>query len=121
MRDFYQQVINLVKPINFYLPLILSLLMNALIWLFLLWRLPATTNWIPLHFNTYFGIDWIGPWIQIFIYPVIGFLVIIINLIVNLLVYNKERSLIHILNYSSLLVQVIILTGLFTLFIRYFV
>ncbi|MBU1131295.1 hypothetical protein KJ840_04135 [Patescibacteria group bacterium] len=92
-----------------------------LIWLVIFWRLPATANWITLHFNIYFGIDWIGSWIQIFIYPLISFIIIILNLVISWLIAGKSKSLALAVNYTSLLVQFIILTGLITLFIKYFV
>lgn len=120
MREFINKILIISKLPSFYFPFIGSLFFNALCWLLILWRLPISINWIPLHFNTFFGIDWIGPWIQIFIYPALGLAIIIINLLINILVFLKEKYISFLLNYSALITQFIIFTGLIIILIRFF-
>lgn len=105
----------------FYVPFILSLFLNLLIWLIIFLKLPATVNWIPLHYNAYLGIDWIGPWLQIFIYPSISLLIILVNLLIIIFIHKKEKNISLVLNFTGPLVQFIILGGLATLVIKYFV
>lgn len=48
-----------------------------------LWKLlPIVSDrpFIPLHYNIYLGIDRFGPWYQIFILPVIGGVILLLNL-----------------------------------------
>jgi hypothetical protein len=120
MKEFYNHLINFNKIPAYYLPLIVSSLINALIWLVIIWRLPVQTAWIPLHYNIYFGIDWIGPWIQFFLYPLVGLIILAINFVINVKIYFKNRLLSLVINYSSLLIQIIILTSVITLIIKYF-
>ena len=35
---------------------------------------------IPLHYNIYLGIDRFGPWYNVFIFPVLGFVFLVLNL-----------------------------------------
>ena len=70
----------LLKKSELYLPFMASLLLNGLVWFLIVWRLPASATWIPLHYSSYFGIDWIGPWINIIYYPAIGLGIIALNL-----------------------------------------
>lgn len=59
--------------------LVLVILMVALP----LWKLlPIVSDnpFIPLHYNIYLGIDRFGPWYQIFILPVIGGVILLLNL-----------------------------------------
>ena len=105
---------------QFYLPFITSLFINGLIWLLIIWRLPASTTWIPLHFSSYFGIDWIGPWVQITYYPLIGLAIIILNFFLASMEYNKNRQLAFWLIWTGFIVQLFILTSLIFLIINYF-
>lgn len=60
----------------------LALISSAL---FPAWRLLPIIqgqSFIPLHYNVYFGIDLFGAWYGIFVPPLFGLIVLIINLIV---------------------------------------
>ncbi len=110
----------LFKQPKLYLPLSAGLFLNGLIWFLIIWRLPASATWIPLHYSSYFGIDWIGPWINIIYYPVISFLIIVINTAIGSLINEKYPNLTVWLFWTNLIVQLIILTSLIFLIINYF-
>ena len=110
----------LIKQPEFYLPFMASLFINGLIWLMIVWRLPATSTWIPLHFSSYVGIDWIGTWIKITYYPGISLLVIALNIFLAALEYNKNRRLALWLVWTGLIIQIFILISLTFLIINYF-
>jgi len=121
MNNFSEQFMKLFRLPLFYVPFIFSLLLNLLIWLMIILRMPVTSSWIPLHYNAHLGIDWIGPWILIFIYPGIGLLAIIVNTILIYYLSRQEPVFLPLLSFISLLVQLIILTGIIVLLIKYFV
>ena len=113
LKDF------LVKP-RFYLPIFVALLLNVLIWLFLIIKIKPSVNWIPLHYNVYFGIDFLGPWVYIFVYPFLGLLIIFINSFISIKLLILEPILAKILIWSALLVQIIIIMSLFFLALNNF-
>jgi len=57
MKDSYLELIYsfFSKPILF-LPFLLSLILNIIIWLSLLIKVPLSASGIPLHYNIYFGL-----------------------------------------------------------------
>lgn len=121
MQNLLNKWQTLCQHQYFYLPLVGSLLINSLIWLIIIWRVPVSSEWIPLHFNVFFGIDWIGPWLGVFVYPAVGLMIILFNLFLIFLVYVKSLLLVRILSFSSLVTQTIILFGLLILLVKFFV
>ena len=115
-----RQLTNLLKIKQLALPLLGALLLNALIWLFITWRLPVSASWIPLHYNSYFGIDWIGPWINIIYYPLIGLTIIVINTVLLMIINDNKNILSITLVWSAVVVQLTLIISLSTLIIHYF-
>ena len=113
LRDF------LSKPI-LYLPFFLACFLNLLLWLFLLVRIQPSDAWIPLHYNVNFGIDFLGPWLYIFLFPSAGFAVIVLNLILALSFQIKEVLLTRLLVWSAVIVQLFIILSLFFLALNSF-
>ena len=99
--------------------LLTNVLLNIVIWLFLVFRLEPSEYPVPLHFNIYFGIDVIDKWSQAFIIPGIGLIVILINLVLAYLVFSKEKFVAQFLLSSSLFVQILLfLAGIGIVVIR---
>jgi hypothetical protein len=107
------------KP-SFYLPVLLALFFNCFIWFFLLWRIPSNTTWIPLHYYVFFGIDWLGPWIYIFIYPALGLIYFLVNLVIATFIEHREPLLCKILLWSGFILQLLIILHLSALVIYFF-
>ncbi|MCX6785964.1 MAG: hypothetical protein NTZ18_03895 [Candidatus Komeilibacteria bacterium] len=108
------------KESALFLPLLAALFINAFIWLLIIWRLPASAAWIPLYYNVYFGIGWIGQWINVIYYPGLSLLILIINLIISGLIYDRQRQLGLALAWAGLGVQVFVLITVLSLIINYF-
>ncbi|MFH1711990.1 MAG: hypothetical protein ABH846_02010 [Patescibacteria group bacterium] len=64
---------------------------------------------IPLHYNVHFGIDMFGAWWQIFLFPIIGLAIYIINLILALFMWRKEKVLSHFFAVVSVVTSFITL------------
>jgi len=108
-----------LKP-SLWRPFLLSLFINLLIWLALWWKIPPSSEWLPLHYNIYFGIDWLGPWSYIFISPFLGLIIILLNACLVIWLQLKELFLSQLLIWTSVVIQLIIILHLLLLTIQYF-
>ncbi len=100
------------KIIIFWVILSLSLIALMLINLF---KIPKTSDPIPLHYNIYFGIDYLGAWKKIFIIPLLAFLVFLINFTLALFLYFKNKFISYLFCGTSLYVQIIFLISSLTI------
>jgi len=89
--------------------LFFSLLINIVLWLVLVWQTRGLSDLIPLHYNIYFGIDLLGPWYQFFLLPSLGLLFFMVNFIISLMIYSKEKVLSYFLVGTSSFIQLIFL------------
>ena len=100
--------------------LFFSLLFNIILWLGLAWQVKSFAKLISLHYNIYFGIDLLGHWYQIFLLPALGLFFLMINFLLGLVVYRKEKILSYFLAGASSLIQVIfILATIFIVLINF--
>ena len=63
------------------LNLILSMLLNLIIWAGFYLQVTPRVEPVALRYSIYFGIDLIGPWWHVFVFPVIGFVILVVNFI----------------------------------------
>ncbi len=73
----------------------------------LCYQFPALPLLVPLHFDVMGVPDRLGPRGQIFTIPLIGFLVLLLNLMLGWLAYRRERMVSHLLWGGGILVQVL--------------
>lgn len=89
----------------------LSLLSLAFSVLLPIWRLfPDIQNQpaVPLHYNIHFGVDSLGPWWRIFVYPAFGLAVLILNTILAMTIFKKDRVLRNLLLITSIAANIVI-------------
>lgn len=87
---------------------ILSLFINLLISTLFFIKIGFRSN-IPLHYNVYFSIDLIGNWYQLLIIPFFGLMVLVVNFILAMFTYLKEKMLSYFLVGSALVIQILLL------------
>ncbi len=61
-----------------------------------LWRIMPFSEdrpFIPLHYNVHFGIDQFGPWYDIFRIPVLGLVLLVVNIFFQAAFYRREHVL----------------------------
>ena len=91
----------------------ISFLLNLALWLIILLKLrpeiDAADQMIPLHYNIYFGIDYLGPWYYAFILPALGLFLLAINTFISFLIYIKEKILSYFLVGTAFFSQIILL------------
>ncbi len=57
----------------------IGVLLLALSWALLLWKVPYTDGQVLLHYNIYFGVDLVGPWKQLLWMPLSGSVILLLN------------------------------------------
>lgn len=88
--------------------LIAVFLLNGGMWGLLLWRIDPTGELVPIHYTIYFGIDRLGNWRQLFLVPLSGTVIGIVNTVIATLVYRRERVLAYLMEIAALLAQIIL-------------
>ena len=61
-----------------------------------LWRiLPLASEkpFIPLHYNVYMGVDAFGPWYDVFLLPILGLVLLLVNVAFQALFFQQEHVL----------------------------
>jgi hypothetical protein len=102
----------------------ISMAINLLIWLLLYFKLKdfsflSDSGTIPLHFNTYFGIDYVAAWYMAFAMPTLGLMVIVLNNILAYVFFAKEHLLTQVLLSVEILTQFILLAAaIFTILLN---
>ena len=97
----------------------IALALNVLLWFFLYYEInkirlanPEIANVaLPLHYNVFLGRDLYGSWYQAFIYPLLGFIFLLVNFIFTWLTYSKKNILSYFLGVTSILIQVSMFTS----------
>ncbi len=93
--------------------LFFSLFLNIIIWIFLVSQVKSFSELIPLHYNIYFGIDLLGPWYQVFILPLLGLAILIVNNLLAKIFLAEKRILSYFLVVASSLIQFLLLIASF--------
>lgn len=72
---------------------LISLLLNLGMWVILYIFIKPSHEPIYLHYNIYFGIDLIGEWYKIYLIPLTGLIVILVNYLAGVIMYSSKRVL----------------------------
>ncbi|MFA6271490.1 MAG: hypothetical protein WC693_00085 [Patescibacteria group bacterium] len=77
--------------------LLIALFLNLGIWILLYMNIKPSPDPVFLHYNIYFGIDLIGDWYRIYIIPLSGLLIILVNYFVGVIMYSSKRILSYLI------------------------
>lgn len=88
-----------------------SLALNIASFLWLALRIRPDLGQIFLHYNILFGVDLLGTWYQVFFIPAIGLLILIVNAVVGWLLFHRDKFAGHLLNFTSVMVQLFVLVA----------
>jgi len=92
--------------------LILSFLVNLTNVVSLVTLVKPVDFPIILHYNVYFGVDVLDSWEKVYIMPLIGFFLFIVNTLLGIYFYKqKERIASHVLAIANLMVQLSLLVA----------
>ncbi len=90
---------------------ILSVVLNLAMWGVLYWKfspLQALGDRLPLHYNVYFGIDFVGPWYKVFIMPLAGIFFVVVNFVLADAIYLRDKVTSYFLVGSATFAQALI-------------
>ncbi len=104
-KEFYPFKLYVqLKPIKMLFGL--SLLCNLGIILWLAWYVRPQEVPIFLHHNILFGVDLTGPWYAVFYLPLIGIIILTLNLFLGMFLYKKDKLTSHVLALVTFLCHV---------------
>lgn len=64
-----------------------------------------------LHYNMILGVDLVGEWWKIYLFPVVGLLIFIINYAVAFLFYNNDKFLSRLLSVAAGIVHIFLIAA----------
>ncbi|MCD4694531.1 hypothetical protein K8R62_04205 [bacterium] len=111
-------LIDLLEVFDFFYAKIyfaLILFFNFLLWVSVLYiNFKVSDNTLILHYNVDLGVDLIGPSSNLYIIPLLGLLIFIVNLALLLifLKWSDYRFLAHLLFSASLLANIFLIISL---------
>lgn len=89
-----------------------ALVVHALVWAMLFWKLPPTDATLFLHYNIYFGVDLTGGWNGLLWIPLTGATILVMNVVLLLAMKAVPRVLQHVVAIMTLLLQLVVLSAL---------
>lgn len=95
-----------------FISLIISALLNLSAWAAIPIFFWPIREFVVLQYNIYFGISSLGPWPMLFLMPVFGLLIALVNYSLSFYLYLKEKVLSLFLASSALAYNAIILAAL---------
>jgi len=99
MKEFFKD--NVIKSL-----LISSLILNIGLFLFFYLFIKRSDIPIVLHYNVNWGVDYFGEVKNIFILPLVGLIILLLNGILALKLWLKARSAAYFLTAISLISEV---------------
>ena len=111
----YDKIMNLTKNNSSVLIYIISgasLFVLSVIWFLAIWRFQVSESFIPLHYTIYFGFDRFGPKFDLFLFPTLGSIIMIVNLAITRIVLEGNKLWQGVLLGLTLLMELILLVSL---------
>ena len=96
------------------LMIILLLVVSHFVWLYK--KVGWSTEIIPLHYNIYFGSDWLGASYWVYLYPTIGLLIVIVNLVLAYFFVGWHRLISYFLLSQAIIFNILLIVSSFALF-----
>jgi len=115
-RQYTCNFIDLLKHHRIYSwSTIVSLVLVILTFVLPVWRvlpLIENQNFLPLHYNIYFGIDRFGPWYYIFVPAALGGALLIINLIFQTAFFRRESVLSYFFAVATVFSEIVLFVAM---------
>lgn len=92
-----------------------NLLMNIAIWVWLAWYISPQKDPIFLHYNVLFGVDLVGQWWRVFIIPLVGLFIILVNAVIGWTTFHKDKFIAYFLSSTALVCQIFLFISAYLL------
>ena len=99
MNEFLKD--NIIRSL-----LIASLALNIGLFLFFYFFIKQSEIPIVLHYNVDWGVDYFGEVKNIYILPLVGLMILLLNSILSLKLWNKVKSLSYFLTAITLISEI---------------
>lgn len=91
----------------------ISLLVNIITFLIIRYKLEGNSeNSVALKYNIISGVEWFGQGKNLYLIPVVGFFILLINYVLFNSLKNTEAFLATLTIFAALIVQIILLSGI---------
>lgn len=101
------------KPVI--LTLAISTFLNTVLWILAATLFPKDVPVAILHYSALIGVDFIGSSHQIYILPLIGFLVLLGNAVLGFMIRPASARSAWVLWASTVLIQAVLITSFYIL------
>ena len=76
-------------------------------------RIHPSDKLLILHYTIPFGIDLVGPWYRLYEIPIAGAVIALVNFILAYVFYTKQRYVATTVIIATVLLEIMIATGLY--------
>ncbi len=119
-HNIIEQVTAAISSLSVKIYLVLLLILNVLIWIGAKYiAAMVNADQIALHYSVGFGIDYYGDTVKIYIIPLLGLLIILLNFSLYAIVakYKDNNFIGHILFSGAIVSNLILLISMFSIYI----
>jgi len=92
-------------------PLLGALLIQIFLWWYLVSNISPDAGQIFLHYNIIFGVDLVGNWWRLYLNPLLGLGVILLNYFFSLMFYSADKFLARLMSFWVLFFHVFLMIG----------
>ncbi|MFH1175201.1 MAG: hypothetical protein V1698_00580 [bacterium] len=92
-----------------------ALTLNVILWIILKKYIRPSALPIILHYNVYFGADYLGKFTKVFVIPLVGLIIFAVNTILSGIIFLKFKLGAKILLIASSVAQALLLVGAITI------
>lgn len=89
--------------------LVVSIFINLINWVYLALNRTGGDYPIILHYNLFFGVDFLGNYNMVFLIPLVGIIIFLANSLLGHIFYKAEKLAAYILTINIFLVQCFLL------------
>lgn len=111
-----------IHPLKLYittLPILImalaGLLLNIFSWVWLWLYIPGNGEQLFLHYTILFGVDYIGTRAQAFIVPLSGLCILVANVFLGWVLFNKDRFIAYSLTFIAAFCQIFLVIAVLLL------
>lgn len=94
-----------------FVSIILSAILNIILWLILGGKFGWSGEKVPLHFNAVYGIDYLASARQVYQIPLTGLFLLAVNTFLAARISSREKFFSYFFSFGSVAIQLILITA----------
>jgi hypothetical protein len=88
-----------------------AVIINIVLWALIVFNFWNVSDFIVLQYNIYFGISSFGYWAQLLFMPLLGLVIIIVDIFASMFLHLNYRHLSYFVCVSALVVNLILVVA----------